>query len=118
MMTLTRPSAAPVESVTRPRMTPPCAASWLVDAITASTAQHVSNEMRFPTEPPREQRRDREGAASTGYRVAESATSQGGPPSRGLLLNMQASELKAAGRGAPGGGSTCPARRRLPQARP
>src|SRR5712691_10829156 len=58
MMTLTRPSAAPVESVTRPRMTPACAASRPVDAIRASTAQHVSNEMRFATMPPREERQD------------------------------------------------------------
>src|SRR5438128_1433487 len=54
MVTLTRPSAAPVESVTRPRMTPPCAASRLVDPSSARTAQPVSSELRFPTEPPRE----------------------------------------------------------------
>src|SRR3989441_10717384 len=115
MVTLTRPSAAPVESVTQPRMTPPCAASRLVDPISARTAQHVSSEMRFPTEPPREQRRDREGPTSTGYRVAESATSQGGPPGCDLRLDMRARAQKAAGRGAPGGGTTGAVRRLRPQ---
>src|SRR5438128_12429180 len=78
MVTLTRPSAAPVESVTRPRMPPACAASRLVAAMRASTAQHVSNEMRFPTVPPREERQDGEGAPNTRYGVAESATPQAG----------------------------------------
>src|SRR5947209_16607500 len=84
MVTLTRPSAAPVESVTRPRMTPACAASRLVAAMRASTAQHVSNEMRFTTVPPREKRQDGEGAPSTRYRVAESPTPQAGR--RGLRV--------------------------------
>src|SRR6058998_1375575 len=106
MVTLTRPTGAPVESVTRPRMTPACPASRLVGVSRAKAAHNVSNEMRFPTEPPREQRRDGEGPASTGYRVAESATSQGGPPGCGLRLDMRARAQKAAGRGAPGGGTS------------
>src|SRR2546422_11476982 len=81
----------------------------------AVLAQHVSSEMRFPTEPPREQRRDREGPTSTGYRVAESATSQGGPPACDLRLDMRARAQKAARRGAPGGGTTGAVRRLRPQ---
>src|SRR3989475_9752983 len=114
MVTLTRPSAAPVESVTRPRMTPPCAASRLVDPSSARTAQHVSSEMRFPTEPPREQRRDREGPTSPGYRVAESATSQGGPPGCYLRLDIRARAQKAAGRVAPADATTGAFRRLRP----
>src|SRR5439155_5749016 len=90
-------------------------ASRLVDPSSARTAQHVSSEMRFPTEPPREQRRDREGPTSTGYRVAESATSQGGAPGCDLRLDMRARAQKAAGRGAPGGGTTGAVRRLRPQ---
>src|SRR5438309_7598176 len=110
MVTLTRPSAAPVESVTRPRMKPPCAASRLVGTSRARAAQNVSNEMRFPTEPPREQRRDGEGPASTGYRVAESAPSQAGRPglrvvtehARWRINNRRATHLRSAGPDWPG----------------